>query len=105
MPRFAAFAAILLAPAAAVTVADDDGTSAYSKAAPTLGICDGANAAISPTVCKENGYDKMSIELDRALAAALARAPENVQPLLKRDQSFFRRAGRRRGRGDAAIAK
>ena len=67
----------------------DDGTGAYSKAAPTLGLCDGANAAISPTVCKENGYDKMSTELDRALAAALARAPANVQPLLKRDQSFF----------------
>jgi uncharacterized protein YecT (DUF1311 family) len=39
--------------------------------------------------CKQDGTDKLVTELDRALQSALAKAPANVKPLLKRDQAWF----------------
>ncbi len=75
----------------ALAHADDQISPAYSHAG-KLDLCAAVgdnNPPIDPAICKKNGYDKMSDELDRALQAALAKAPANVQPLLKRDQGFF----------------
>lgn len=82
------FAALLVPVAAGAS--DDPVTPAFSRAG-KLDLCAGSgdSPAIEPDVCKRNGYDRMSAELDRALQAALAKAPANVQPLLKRDQGFF----------------
>jgi uncharacterized protein YecT (DUF1311 family) len=71
--------------------ADDPVTPAFSRAG-KLDLCAGVgnnNPPIEPEVCKKNGYDKVSDDLDRALQATLSKAPANVQPLLKRDQGFF----------------
>jgi uncharacterized protein YecT (DUF1311 family) len=69
---------------------DDEVAPAFSRAG-KLDVCAGGgdSPAIEPGICKKNGYDKVSDDLDRALHAALAKAPPNVQPLLKRDQGFF----------------
>jgi uncharacterized protein YecT (DUF1311 family) len=75
----------------ALAHADDQVPPAYSHAG-KLNLCAGVgdnNPPIDPAICKKNGYDKVSDELDRALQAALSKAPANVQPLLKRDQGFF----------------
>ena len=82
-------AAAFLLPALAR--ADDPVPPAYSRAG-KLDLCGAVgdnNPPIDPALCKKNGYDKVSDELDRALQAALSKAPANVQPLLKRDQGFF----------------
>jgi hypothetical protein len=82
-------AAAVLLPALAR--ADDPVPPAYSRAG-KLNLCAGVgdnNPPIDPGLCKKYGYDKVSDELDRALQAALAKTPANVQPLLKRDQGFF----------------
>jgi hypothetical protein len=88
-------AATILLPALAY--ADDQVPPAYSRAG-KLDLCAGVgdnNPSIDPAICKKNGYDKVSDELDRALQAALSKAPANVQPLLKRDQGFFGESSRR----------
>jgi len=82
-------AAAFLLPALAR--ADDPVPPAYSRAG-KLDLCGAVgdnNPPIDPALCKKNGYDKVSDELDRALQAALSKAPANVQPRLKRDQGFF----------------
>jgi uncharacterized protein YecT (DUF1311 family) len=79
-------AAIFLAPAAS---ADDDYTAAFSRAPTLVKLCGDGNAPIALAACKDRGYDKLVDQLDKALAAALAKAPANVRPLLKRDQAWF----------------
>jgi uncharacterized protein YecT (DUF1311 family) len=81
-----ALATALLAPVAAS--ADDDYTAAYSSASTLINLC-GTNNPIAADACKDAGYDKLATQLDRAVQAALAKAPANVKPLLKRDQAFF----------------
>jgi uncharacterized protein YecT (DUF1311 family) len=85
----ALLAAALLLPALAH--ADDPVPPAYSRSG-KLNLCAGVgdnNPPIDPQLCKKYSYDKVSDELDHALQAALAKAPADVQPLLKRDQGFF----------------
>jgi uncharacterized protein YecT (DUF1311 family) len=89
------YLALLLASAFVLPVlahaSNDYVTPAFSRAG-KLDLCARAtdNPPIQPEDCKQNGYDRVSDDLDRALQAALAKAPTNVQPILKRDQGFFR---------------
>jgi uncharacterized protein YecT (DUF1311 family) len=87
LPPLLAFTLLL----PALAYADDPVPPAYSRAG-KLNLCAGVgdnNPPIAPELCKKYGYDKLSDDLDRALQTALAKAPANVQPLLKRDQGFF----------------
>jgi Lysozyme inhibitor LprI len=84
--RFAALAlAVLLVPSAAS--ADDD-TAAYSSAPTAIQLCGGDDPMSASDGCKDGSFVKFSTDLDQGLQAALAKAPANVRPLLKRDQAF-----------------
>jgi len=85
--RLAAIAAALLVPFASA-LADDD-NAAFSSAPTSLQLCAGADALLKDDTCRDGGYAAMATELDQALQAALAKAPPNVRPLLKRDQYWF----------------
>src|SRR6201999_577385 len=82
-----ALASTLLAPVAA-SATDDNYAAAYSSASTLINLC-GGNNPTAADACKQAGYDKLATQLDRAVQAALAKAPANVKPLLKRDQGFF----------------
>jgi uncharacterized protein YecT (DUF1311 family) len=82
-----ALATSLFAPVAAAAT-DDNYTAAYSSASTLINLC-GTDNPIGADACKEAGYDKLATQLDRAVQAAVAKAPANVKPLLKRDQGFF----------------
>jgi uncharacterized protein YecT (DUF1311 family) len=82
-----ALAASLLVPVAA-SATDDNYAAAYSSASTLINLC-GTNNPLSTDACKEAGYDKLATQLDRAVQAALAKAPATARPLLKRDQGFF----------------
>jgi uncharacterized protein YecT (DUF1311 family) len=87
--RLVAFAAFLLLPPAVRGA--DDYNAAYSLAPSVLNLCSGdANSMMKADACRQGGFDKTAAEIDRAFEAALAKAPANVQPLLKRDLGFFR---------------
>lgn len=87
--RFAALAvaAALLMPCAGA-LADDD-NAAFSSAPTLLRLCGGGDAMLKEDTCKDGSYARIATELDQALQAALAKAPANVRPLLKRDQFWF----------------
>jgi hypothetical protein len=83
--RLAALAlAALLMPLAAF--ADDD-NAAFSSAPTLMKLC-----GVGPDADRCKGgdlYAKQAAELDAALQMALAKAPANIRPMLKRDQSWF----------------
>jgi uncharacterized protein YecT (DUF1311 family) len=94
MPRPRPLAA--LAVAAALTcvgtgpaVADSDHPDLAFSGAPLLIDLCSANSVLTANDCKQDGTDKLVTELNRALQSALAKAPANVKPLLKRDQAWF----------------
>jgi uncharacterized protein YecT (DUF1311 family) len=82
-------AASLLAPVAANAFDIDYSTSPFSSAPTLLDLCGKENSLIAPDACKNGDYEKLAAQIERALQAALTRAPANIQPLLKRDQAFF----------------
>jgi uncharacterized protein YecT (DUF1311 family) len=84
-----AVAASLLAPAAANPFYIDYSTAAFSSAPTELDLCGTKDSLIAPESCKSGEYEKVPAQIERALQAALAKAPANVRPLLKRDQIFF----------------
>lgn len=88
--RLAALAlAALFAGPVAAHASDDNPTAPYSRAPTRLNLCKGDDAPFNAESCKEDGYDKIAGEIDRALQTALAKAPANIRPFLKRDQGFF----------------
>jgi hypothetical protein len=82
-----ALAATLLASVAAS--ATDVGDNAASSGLTLLELCVGEEAPLKPDVCKEAGLDALPRQIEKALQPALARAPVNARPLLKRDQVWF----------------
>ena len=93
MPCFRPAAALALAllPAcmgSAARASSDSSDLAFSGAAALIDLC-GPNSVLTPDACKRGGTDKLVTELDRALQAALIKAPANIKPLLKRDQAWF----------------
>ncbi len=44
---------------------------------------------IKTAACREAGYDRLVAAIDEAFDGALARAPANVGPLLRRDEAWF----------------
>jgi len=83
-----AVAVVTCAGVGSVSAASDNPDLAYSGAPPLIDLCS-TNSVLTPEVCKQSGTDKLVSELDRALQAALAKAPATVKPLLKRDQAWF----------------
>ncbi|PDT85700.1 hypothetical protein CO669_30940 [Bradyrhizobium sp. Y36] len=70
----------------------DDFLRAASSAPTAITLCGEANgngSAIKPAICQERGYDKLVAAIDKSFDAALARAPVNIRPLLKRDEAWF----------------
>ncbi len=82
-----ALAGLLLAPVTAR--ATDDGVSAVSSGPTLLALCDGEEAPLKPDTCKEANLDALPGQIEKELRPALARAPVNARPLLKRDQVWF----------------
>jgi len=78
--------ATLLVPV--VAFADNDDNAAYSSAPTAIPLC-GGDAMSASDGCKDGSYTKFAADLEQALQAALAKAPANVRPLLKRDQAFI----------------
>jgi hypothetical protein len=73
----------------AVAFADNDDNAAYSSAPTAIPLCDD-DAMSTSDGCKDGSYAKFGADLEQGLQAALAKAPANVRPLLKRDQAFAR---------------
>ncbi len=70
--------------------AADDFTAASSSAPMEFKLCgSGDGAPIKTAACKEAGYDKLAAGISKAIAAAAAKAPANIRPLLRRDQAWF----------------
>lgn len=88
-PAALAVTAILLANPSAHAMMDDEFVRAYGNAPMQLRLCGDGDEQVKQAVCKEAGFDKMVKRIEAALAAALARAPANIRPLLKRDQTWF----------------
>jgi len=88
-PRLVTLAAVISVLAASAAHAVDDFSSASSSAPMAFKLCGGEGAPIKTAVCKETGYDKLVDPIDKAMAAAAAKAPANIRPLLKRDQAWF----------------
>jgi len=89
--RLALLAAALLNPATADAMDDFMRASSNGPMAMTLRAqnSDGSKIESTSKFCKANGYDKLVAAVDGSLAAAVAKAPANVRPLLKRDQAWF----------------
>ncbi|MBR1124935.1 DUF1311 domain-containing protein [Bradyrhizobium lablabi] len=61
-----------------------------SSAGPTeLSLCGPDSDLLKSGACKQNDFDALTKRNEKSLQAALAKAPANVKPLLKRDQSWF----------------
>lgn len=88
-PRLVTLAAVISVLAASAAHAVDDFSIASSSAPMAFKLCGGEGAPIKTAVCKETGYDKLVGSIDKAMAAAAAKAPANIRPLLKRDQAWF----------------
>jgi hypothetical protein len=70
----------------------EDYLRATSGAAVKMTLCGEANdngSGIKSTTCAEKGYDKLVTVIDKSFDAALAKAPLNIRPLLKRDEAWF----------------
>jgi hypothetical protein len=71
-----------------IAATPDNTDLAFSSAPALIDLCT-ANSVLTLEACKQSGTDKLVSELDRALQAALAKAPANIKPLLKRDHAWF----------------
>jgi uncharacterized protein YecT (DUF1311 family) len=89
--RLAAPALVVAFLASGSALADDDDNAPLSNAATLMPLCGGGtdSAPLETGFCKANGYDALAAQLDEAIRAAASKAPANVRPLLKRDQTFF----------------
>ena len=89
--RFMLLAAALLSPGTAHAMDDDMRASSRGPMAMTLCArnSDGSKIEGTSKFCKANGYDKLAAVVDASFAAAAAKAPANIRPLLKRDQAWF----------------
>ncbi|MBR0703851.1 DUF1311 domain-containing protein [Bradyrhizobium diazoefficiens] len=83
-------ATVLLAPLTCHAM--DDYLRAASSAPTAITLCgetNGNGTGIKPAICKEKGYDKLVAAIDKSFDTALAKAPANIRPLLKRDEARF----------------
>jgi uncharacterized protein YecT (DUF1311 family) len=91
MPAFRSLATLAIAISVLTPVtahAVDDFIAASSSAPLEFKLC-GGDAPIKTAACKEAGYDQLVASINKAMAAAAAKAPANIRPLLKRDQAWF----------------
>ena len=89
----------------ALAHADDQVPPAYSHAG-KLNLCAGVgdnNPPIDPAICKKNGYDKVSDELDRALQARAFEGAGQRAATAQARPGLFRRDGRGSRRGNAGV--
>jgi uncharacterized protein YecT (DUF1311 family) len=86
--RLAALATAVALLASADASAMDDYLIASSSAPTLLKLC-GKDRVLDAANCKARDFDALAGKMDEALQTALAKAPANVRPLLKRDQAWF----------------
>jgi uncharacterized protein YecT (DUF1311 family) len=93
MPLFSRLATLAVAISVLTPVAanaTDDWLRASSSVPVEFKLCgSGDDMPIKTAACREAGYDKLVAGIDKAMAAAAAKAPANIRPLLKRDQAWF----------------
>lgn len=84
--RFTALAvfACVLAPVHAGAL--DDFLRASSAASTKLSLCQPDGELAKSGACKETDFDALTSQIEKSLQRALAKAPANIRPLLKRDQ-------------------
>jgi uncharacterized protein YecT (DUF1311 family) len=82
-----AIAVSILAPASAYAV--DEYMRALSSGPTELALCGAGGMLAASVVCKKTDYDALTSKIEKALQAAVAKAPANIRPLLKRDQAWF----------------
>ena len=90
VPRLATFAVALSALVPASASAMDEYLRASSSKPVPIKLCGETDAdRIKTAMCKENGYDRLVAQIDKAFDTVLPKTPANVRPLLKRDQAWF----------------
>jgi uncharacterized protein YecT (DUF1311 family) len=90
VPRLATLAVALSTLAPAGANAMDEYLRASSSKPTPIRLCGEADGdRIKTAMCKENGYDRLVAQIDRAFDAMLPKTPANIRPLLKRDQAWF----------------
>jgi uncharacterized protein YecT (DUF1311 family) len=92
MPAFRPLASLILVSACIAPVpasALDDFDRAFSRGPTELRLCGKDSDLSTSGDCKKANYDALTRKIEKSLQAALARAPANVRPLLKRDQAWF----------------
>src|SRR5689334_7155987 len=67
----------------------DEYVRAYSLQPSELELCGKDGALVPSGSCKKTDYDAVNKRTEQSLQAALAKAPTNVRPMLKRDQTWF----------------
>ena len=82
-----AIALFVLVPASANAL--DNHLRAPSSGPTALSLCGKDDPLASSDACKQTDYDALSAKIEKALQAALTKAPANIRPLLKRDQAWF----------------
>jgi uncharacterized protein YecT (DUF1311 family) len=87
--RLAALALTIAGFAPVAACASDDFAAAICGGPTLLELCGDGLAPLKRAACKDAGFDKLATQIEKALQAALAKAPANVRPLLKRDQVWF----------------
>ena len=87
--RFVTLTAIAPLLASPPASALDDYLRASSLSPTELMLCGKESELASSGACKKTDYNALSRKIEKTLQAALAKAPANVRPLLKRDQVWF----------------
>jgi uncharacterized protein YecT (DUF1311 family) len=87
--RLAALVLAVACLASAGADAKDDFARAASSGPTQLELCGDGDAPLKLAACKQGGFDALPAQIDKAFAAAIAKAPANAKPLLKRDQVWF----------------
>jgi uncharacterized protein YecT (DUF1311 family) len=90
VPRLATLAVALSALVPASANAMDEYLRASSSKSAPIKLCGETDAdRIKTALCKEQGYDRLVAQIDKAFDAVLPKTPANIRPLLKRDQAWF----------------
>ena len=89
VPRLATLAVALSALVPASANAMDDYLRASSRSPTPIKLCGETDAdRIKTAMCKEQGYDRLVAQIDKAFDTVLPKTPANIRPLLKRDHPY-----------------
>jgi len=90
VPRLATLAVALSALVPASANAIDDYLRASSSNPTPIKLCGETDGdRIKTALCKEQRYDRLVAQIDKAFDAVLPKTPATIRPLLRRDQAWF----------------